>query len=63
MEKELFFSGYCRMIDDSRMVTLVTEDSRLVEVDCCFESCPHTPNCTVAANIRQALCLPEQNTV
>ena len=55
MEKEVFFSGYCRMIDDSRMVALVTDNGTLTEVDCCFESCPHTPNCTVAASIRQEL--------
>lgn len=56
MEKESFFSGYCRTIDESRMVAVVTENGQLIEVDCCFESCIHAPNCTIAAQIRQ---LPE----
>ena len=43
MEKEIFISGYCRAIDQSRMVELVTEDGELVEVDCCFGSCVHDP--------------------
>ena len=55
MEKEVFLSGYCRTIDDSRMVSVFIEDGELTEVDCCYESCPHTPNCTIAQNIRQLL--------
>lgn len=53
MEKEHFLSGYCRTVDDSRMVTVVTEDGVLTEVDCCFENCIYAPNCTIAAEIRQ----------
>ena len=52
MEKESFFSGYCRTIDESRMVAVVTEDGKLLEADCCFESCIHAPNCTIAQQIR-----------
>ena len=59
MEEEHFISGYCRMQDASRMVTLVTENGKLEEVDCSYESCPYTPNCTVAARIRE---LTGQNT-
>lgn len=55
MELEHFITGYCRSIDQSRMVTVVTEDAQLCEVDCCFESCVHQPNCTVAAEIRALL--------
>ena len=55
MEKETCLSGYCRTIDESRMVAVVTEDGALVEVDCCFESCIHAPNCVIAQNIRQLL--------
>ena len=53
MEKESFFSGYCRTIDESRMVAVVSEDGQLIEVDCCFDSCIHAANCTIAAQIRQ----------
>ena len=55
MEKELFVSGYCRSIDQSRMVSAVTEDGQLVEVDCCFETCIHAPNCTIAQQIQESL--------
>ena len=53
MEKETFISGYCRAIDQSRMVAVVTEDGELVEADCCFGSCPHEPSCLVAKQIRE----------
>ena len=53
MEKELFLSGYCRTTDASRMVEVVVDGSELLEVDCCYESCPHAPNCTIAQSIRE----------
>ena len=27
--------------------------SELLEVDCCYERCPHAPNCTIAKSIRE----------
>ena len=53
MEKEVFISGYCRALDQSRMVELVTEDGKLLEVDCCFGSCSHEPNCQIAKQIKE----------
>jgi hypothetical protein len=55
MEQEYFFSGYCRTLDESRMVTVEVEDKRITEVDCCFESCIHAPNCTIAEEIRNLI--------
>ena len=55
MEKEAFFSGYCRSIDNSRMVSVFVEDGILTEVDCCYETCVHTPNCIIAKNIKDLL--------
>ena len=55
MEKEAFFSGYCRSIDDSRMVSVFVEDGELSEVDCCYETCVHTPNCIIAQQIQASL--------
>lgn len=55
MEKEAFFSGYCRCLDNSRMVAVCVEDGQLSEVDCSFENCPHTPNCTIAKSIQELL--------
>ena len=34
VEQENFLSGYCRCMDGSRMVTVVTEDHTLTETDC-----------------------------
>lgn len=55
MEKEIFISGYCRVLDQSRMVELITEDGELVDVDCCYGSCIHEPNCQIAKRIREQL--------
>lgn len=53
MEKEVFLSGYCRTVDASRMVEVIVEDGKIAEVDCCYENCPHTPNCQIAKSIRE----------
>lgn len=53
MEKELFLSGYCRVLDASRMVEVILEDGQLVETDCCYPDCVHAPNCTIAQSIRE----------
>ena len=55
MEQEHFITGYCRTADQSRMVAVVTEDGKLTDVDCCYESCPYTPSCTVAQEISSLL--------
>ena len=51
MEQEHFFSGYCRSIDKSRMVTVVIEDGEATEVDCCYATCVHAPSCPIASEI------------
>ncbi len=53
MEKEYFLSGYCRTTDESRIVTVVTENACLTEVDCCYEHCVHSPACNIAKEIRE----------
>lgn len=55
MEQEYVLSGYCRQLDSSRMVTVVTDHGEVTECDCCFGSCVYEPNCTVAAAIREKL--------
>ena len=37
------------------MVSVFVEDGVLSEVDCSYESCPHTPNCIIAKNISELL--------
>lgn len=55
MEQEVFYSGYCRMLDGSRTVAVVVCDGALVEADCCYGSCVHQPGCPVACKIREFL--------
>ena len=55
MEIEKFFSGYCRQLDQSRMVTVVVEDGTLQEVDCCYGGCVYEPKCTIARQITDLL--------
>ncbi len=51
METELFFSGYCRATDKSRLVTLLLENRELLDVDCCYVNCPHKQSCPIARQI------------
>ncbi len=53
MEQEAFLSGYCRVLDQSRMVAVVTEGDTLTEADCCFGGCPYEGSCTIAEKIRE----------
>lgn len=55
MEQESFFSGYCRMLDQSRMVTVITADGSFLEADCSYENCPYAPGCPIAEKIRDLL--------
>lgn len=55
MEIEKFITGYCRQLDQSRMVTIVLENGQLTEADCCYGSCIYQPNCTVAQEIDTAI--------
>ena len=55
MEREDFFSGYCRCIDASRMVALVTVDGRIDEVDCNYSNCPYKNECQIAKKIDECL--------
>ena len=55
MEKESFFSGYCRQVDGNRMVAAVNEGSTLLEADCCYPDCPYAADCVVAQKITEIL--------
>ena len=55
MEKESFFSGYCRQLDGSRMVAAVKEGAELLEADCCYPDCPYAADCAVADKITEFL--------
>lgn len=55
MEEELFLSGYCRQLDQSRMVTVVIENGAVTEADCCYGSCVYEPNCPIARQIGEKI--------
>ena len=55
MEKESFFSGYCRNLDGSRMVAVITEQGELSECDCDYGTCPYAPGCTIAQKIEELI--------
>ena len=55
MERESFFSGYCRQIDGSRMVAAEAEGDTLLEADCCYPDCPYVNECTIAQKIAEFL--------
>ena len=50
MEEEIIVTGYCRVLDQSRMVT--AEYYRGVwEADCAWPDCLHAPQCQVAQKL------------
>ena len=55
MEREGFFSGYCRAVDGSRTVAVEAEGAALTYADCNFPDCAYGPNCPIAKNIREFL--------
>ena len=55
MERESFFSGYCRQIDNSRMIAVVAEGTELLEADCCYPQCAYATDCPVAKKIEAFL--------
>ena len=51
MEIEKFVSGYCRVLDNSRMVEVILEDGKIIEVDCCYGNCVYQGSCPIAKEI------------
>ena len=53
METEKFVSGYCRVLDASRMVEVILENGGITEVDCCYGNCVYQTNCPIAKEIEK----------
>ena len=49
---EKIISGYCRALDQSRMVTAEKEEEQWC-VDCSFGNCPYEDRCTIAQAIKE----------
>ena len=54
MEKEIFVSGYCRALDQSRMVAVEITDGQ-ADADCAYPDCPYAPGCPVAQKIQEEI--------
>lgn len=52
---EKIISGYCRQLDQARIVMVEIEQGELVDVDCSFEACPNAAACPIGQQIVQAL--------
>ena len=51
MEEEKYLTGYCRQLDNARMVEVILEDGEITEVDCCYGNCVYQSNCPIAKEI------------
>ena len=54
VETEKFVSGYCRVLDASRMVEVILEDGKITEVDCFYGTCVCQGSCPIAKEIENA---------
>lgn len=54
MEEEIIFTGYCRCLDQNRMVT-AERDGETWAVDCRYGDCPHQGSCLLAAQMDEKL--------
>lgn len=52
---EKIISGYCRQLDQARIVMVEMEHGELVDVDCSFETCPNAAACPIGQQISEAL--------
>ena len=51
--EERYLTGYCRCLDASRIVEVVTEDGKLEECDCSYGSCKFQRKCNLAQGIEE----------
>lgn len=55
MMEEKIFSGYCRCLDQNRMVTVEQDPGEKPCVDCSYGNCAFQSNCQVAQAITEYL--------
>lgn len=49
-ETERIVSGYCRQLDQTRMVLCEYADGVFLRGDCAFPDCPFSAECTLASS-------------
>ncbi len=52
MEDEVIISGYCRGLDQNRIVTAELDGGKWY-ADCSFGSCPHEASCQIAQKLSE----------
>ncbi len=53
MEVERYISGYCRVLDSSRIVEALLVGKALTDVDCQYGSCIYQSNCPIAKELEK----------
>jgi hypothetical protein len=53
--EELFLTGYCRALDQSRTVCAEITAEKLEYVDCDYPACPYAPTCPIATQLPKTL--------
>ena len=51
--EERYLTGYCRCLDASRIVEVVTGDGNLEDCDCSYGNCKFQSQCTIAQGIEE----------
>lgn len=52
MEEERFISGYCRQLDNHRMVEVILKEGKLQEADCAFGTCTFQAGCPIGKQLQ-----------
>ncbi len=52
---EKFITGYCRVLDQSRIVQVELEEKKLLDVDCNYEKCVYASQCPIGKEITKLL--------
>lgn len=55
MGEEKIFSGYCRVMDQSRMVAVEYQGTELLDCDCNYGSCLYQDACPIGKGITELL--------
>ena len=55
MSEEKIISGYCRVLDQGRMVTVEWDGPELLDADCCYGACVHQSACEIGKAITALL--------
>ena len=55
MERETVVTGYCRVLDNSRMVMVEADGAAITDIDCDYPGCPYAPNCPIGKAIGEFL--------